>query len=108
MFKKTILSIICTMLFSFAHNNVQAQSEEGDLNIYGYSQTQAYLFQESDFTVPSNSFNSQQLNVFFQKNLAENWSMFTNIEMINNFSTNLKFGKIRVRGGMGTIKKRPF
>ncbi len=98
---KTILAVIFLTTLS---SKVFAQGES-PLRTYGYFQTQFFHYEEFMGNKAQNSFNSQQLNLFFQKNLSENWSAFTNVELTNSFSTNLNTGKIALEEAWGRYKK---
>jgi len=81
-----------------------SQSNESDLRIFGYFQSSFQHFTDRHIrsTHPNifiggdepaqNSFSVQQLNLFFQKDLAPNWRAFVNFEFLNNFSSSRRWG----------------
>ena len=80
---------------------------QSDLNIFGYFQTSAFFIDETTsipalppaFYSPDNSrneFKMQQLNIFFQKDLGSSFSMWINLEFVNDFSTNKFWGTFQV------------
>lgn len=72
-----------------------AQRSAGPIKVYGYFQTNVeYNIRENDEN--QTSFNLQQLNVFFQKNLAPNWSAFINLEVLNSFSSARNWGALNL------------
>ncbi len=89
---------------------LRAQAAESPLRIFGYFQN-SFVHQSRnlvdvtgtlangrnvDTTVvgapAQNSFNLQQLNLFFQKNLAKDWRAFINFEVLNSFSSSRQWG----------------
>jgi len=85
-----------------------AQSGESPINIFGYFQTsfQHWTKFELESTHPQfglpdprpaqNSFNLQQLNLFFSKNLARRWRAFINFEYLNTFSLSRRWGAAKL------------
>lgn len=69
-----------------------AQRGESPLSIFGYFQTSFQHWNASEDRPEANSFSLQQLNLFFQKDLARNWSAFVNFEFLNNFSSSRQWG----------------
>ncbi len=68
------------------------QTSESPLRIFGYFQN-SFNHQTGTAEDPEqNSFNLQQLNLFFQKDLAKNWRAFVNFEFLNNFSSIRQWG----------------
>jgi hypothetical protein len=43
-----------------------------------------------------NTFNTQQLNLFFQKDLTKKWTSFVNFEVLNNFSSSKQWGSLNL------------
>ena len=88
---------------------LRAQSAD-DLRVFGYFQTQFRHASESaqvnlpgGVTVPVyipenvNSFSLQHLNVLFAKNLSERFSAFVNLEFINTYDSDRKWGSFGVQ-----------
>ncbi len=73
--------ILGILLFSAA----VTRSTELPLKIFGYFQTE--LRQDNDSGNASNSFLLQQLNLFLQRDLAEDWTSFVNFEIVNSYSS---------------------
>lgn len=69
-----------------------AQPGEAPLKIFGYFQTSAQHWTAFDDHQEFNSFSLQQLNLFFQKDIARGWSAFVNFEFLNNFSSSSQWG----------------
>ncbi|NIR48187.1 hypothetical protein GWO43_07005 [candidate division KSB1 bacterium] len=68
------------------------QFSESDLRIFGYFQN-TFIHQTEFIDSPEeNSFSVQQLNLFFQKDLARHWRTFVNFELLNNFSSSRQWG----------------
>ncbi|MDP6037792.1 MAG: hypothetical protein QGG64_04520, partial [Candidatus Latescibacteria bacterium] len=85
------------LLFSLLYisSPAQAQFGESDLRIFGYFQT---LFHYQNQDLPKrklSSFSLQQLNLFMQKDLAQNWRAFINIEGVNTFNSKRNWGSLR-------------
>lgn len=70
------------------------RSDESDLNVFGYFQTEFH--QEDDSGVTSNTFLLQQLNLFFQKELGDDWNSFVNLEILNSFSSSRDWGSLEL------------
>lgn len=68
------------------------QDEKKDLRVFGYFQ--AAFGHQKDVTLQREikSFTLQQLNLFLQKNVVENWSAFVNFEMVNSYSSRRGWG----------------
>ncbi len=89
------LLIPALSLFFYSSENF-AQTNESPLRIFGYFQN-SFIHQtgfdaEIDSDPERNSFSVQQLNLFFQKDLAPSWRAFVNFEFLNNFSSNRQWG----------------
>jgi hypothetical protein len=77
---------------------------QSDLNIFGYFQTSAFFIDEITqypkgsllYDNTRNEFKMQQLNIFFQKDLGSNFSMWINLEFVNDFSTNKFWGTFQI------------
>lgn len=84
--------ISCFLLLIFFSVSLSAQTQESDLRIFGYFQNSFAHETEANTQNRHNSFNLQQLNLIAQKDLAENWRAFINLKIINNFSTEKRWG----------------
>jgi hypothetical protein len=71
---------------------LMAQIDTGDIKIFGYFQTSFRHTTELESDPEQNSFNLQQLNLFFQKDFSQNWTAFVNFEFLNNFSSSRQWG----------------
>lgn len=75
----------------FLGSGLLAQAED-DLRVFGYFQT-GFQHVSSDVSKDENTFNLQQLNLFFQKNISTHWSAFVNFEILNNYSSSRHWGR---------------
>lgn len=83
---------IVMLFLAFTCGQALSQSGSSDLKIFGYFQN-SFVHQSNFFDQPQqNSFSVQQLNLFFQKDLAKNWRGFVNFEFLNNFSSSRQWG----------------
>ena len=71
-----------------------ARGDDSPLKIFGYFQTE--LRQDNDSGHHSNSFLLQQLNLFLQKELAEDWTSFVNFEIVNSYSSFRDWGSFNL------------
>ncbi|MEM1095644.1 MAG: hypothetical protein AAGJ10_13675 [Bacteroidota bacterium] len=69
----------------------QAQQGEAPLRIFGYFQN-AFSYQNSSRGEVITSFSAQQLNLFLQKDLAEDFTAFVNFEVVNGYSSSDGWG----------------
>lgn len=72
----------------------KAHGDELPLKIFGYFQTE--FRQDNDSGHASNSFLLQQLNLFLQKDLAEDWASFVNFEIVNSYSSFRNWGSFNL------------
>lgn len=92
MTKRNLSLFIGFLLFS---NALIAQVEEGPIKIFGYFQTT--LSHQNTYNVKTiNSFAMQQMNMFFQKDLAPNWTALVNFQFINSFSSERFWGNFNL------------
>ncbi len=73
-----------------------AQSWSSPLKVFGFFQTSFYESMHLSGSEDYNTFNTQQLNLFFQKELAKKWTSFVNFEILNNFSSNKQWGSLNL------------
>ncbi len=80
------------MMLLFASGLSLAQPKEGPIRTFGYFQN-SFEVERTDIAARTRTgFALQQLNVFFQKDLARNWTALVNFEYVNSFSDNRGFG----------------
>ncbi len=82
-------------LFFLITVTAAAQTRETPLRIFGYFQD-SFEHRAIKIDADQNFFNLQQLNLFFQKDLAQNWRAFVNLEFLNNFSSNRQWGSAKL------------
>ncbi|MEJ2542564.1 MAG: hypothetical protein P8Y99_00705 [Calditrichaceae bacterium] len=73
-----------------------AQSWSSPLKVFGFFQTSYYQTMHLGGTDDYNTFNTQQLNLFFQKDLTKKWTSFVNFEVLNNFSSSKQWGSLNL------------
>ena len=73
-----------------------AQVEESPLKIFGYFQNSLQHWTGFSEMKRYNSFSLQQLNIFMQKDLGNRWTTFLNVEFLNSFSTQDRWGAMKV------------
>ena len=76
--------------------SLNAQLSESPIKIFGYFQNNFQHQTASAQDPEQNSFSLQQLNLFFQKDLAKNWRAFINFEFLNNFSSSRQWGSVNL------------
>ncbi|MFQ5770818.1 MAG: hypothetical protein ACE5HX_09790, partial [bacterium] len=87
------LQALLFLLTSFiAVSNSLAQIGESPIRIFGYFQNSLQHWTTFEDRQEQNSFSVQQLNLFFQKDLGQNWRAFVNFEFLNNFSSSRQWG----------------
>lgn len=83
-------------MLTLTASDVLAQFDTRPIRIFGYFQNsfnhQTDYRAEFDRQSERNSFNLQQLNLLFQKELGRNWTAFINFEFLNNFSSSRQWG----------------
>ena len=85
---------IISILFILVGSNCFGQSWSSPLKVFGFFQTSFYQSMHLGGSEDYNTFNTQQLNLFFQKNLTKKWTSFVNFEILNNFSSNKQWGSL--------------
>lgn len=110
--KRTLTTVLFIVLFALTSTNLFAQS---DLQIFGFAQStlnkiQGGVTSIADIPTPlgiqkktlsSSSQNLisaqvQQLNLFFRKELNENFTAWINFEVLNSYNTNKKWGSFSI------------
>lgn len=87
------LKLMMALLAGSVCANANAQTgREMPLSIFGYFQNSLSHQTESLDESDRNSFNLQQLNLFFQKKISRDWRAFVNFEFINSFSSSRQWG----------------
>lgn len=96
--------IRCLLLWLCLNPAGYSQGGEAPLNIFGYFQNsfQHWTTQNTSSNRPDivagdtrraqNSFSVQQLNLFLSKDISRHWRAFVNFEMLNNFSSQRRWG----------------
>lgn len=92
--RRSIIVIFCFLPLLFS--TVVAQRGESPIKVFGYFQTSLQQWGDFEDRPGSNSFSLQQLNLFFQKDLARNWTAFVNFEVLNNFSSSRQWGALNL------------
>ncbi len=90
--KKILLSVTALLYFS---KIITAQVEEGPIKIFGYFQT-SFTHINVYQGKATNSFSMQQMNMFFQKDLAPNWTALINLQFVNSFSSEKFWGNFNL------------
>ncbi len=90
--------MMCFTFILLGINPLFAQLKESPVKIFGYFQNEfEYQKGAGDIEEPNeNSFALQQLNLFFQKDLGQNWTALINFEIINSFSSLYQRGGFRL------------
>jgi hypothetical protein len=88
--------IISSLLLSIAASDALAQREDNPLRVFGYFQNAFHHFTDFEDNPTQKSFNLQQLNLFFQKDLSKNWTAFVNFEALNTFSSSRQWGALNL------------
>lgn len=84
--------LVAMTLISMCSYPAFAQFSPGDIKIFGYFQTSFRHTTRLVNEPEQNTFNLQQLNLFFQNDLSHNWTAFINFEFLNNFSSSRQWG----------------
>lgn len=87
-------NILSGLFIIILGSGLLAQGED-DLRVFGYFQT-SFQHVSSDVSRDENTFNLQQLNLFFQKNISTHWSAFVNFEILNNYSSSRHWGALNL------------
>ena len=88
--------ILALLLLPIAISDVFAQREDTPLKVFGYFQNSLQHWTTFPDHSAQNSFNLQQLNLFFQKDLDRKWTAFVNFEALNTFSSNRQWGALNL------------
>ncbi|HEX2981945.1 MAG TPA: hypothetical protein VHO28_00225 [Ignavibacteriales bacterium] len=97
MFRKFFIIMLLPLLGS-----IYAQDA---IDVYGYAQTSYIYFTNSYDPYPPageadyefHNMGVGQLNLFFAKNFGDDFSVFTNLEFINNYSSDKQFGSFNLQ-----------
>ena len=89
------MRVIYTLLI-FVSTSSFAQSWSSPLKVFGFFQNSFMHSSHLGGVKDANTFNTQQLNLFFQKDLAKNWTSFVNFEILNNFSSSKQWGSMNL------------
>jgi hypothetical protein len=80
------------LVLSLAPSGVFAQAENAGLNVFGYFQVALGYQKDVQTEREQNSFTLQQLNLFLQKKLTQDWTAFVNFEFVNSYSSFFNWG----------------
>lgn len=94
MYRLVLSILIC--LFSFPGFSLNGQISESPIRVFGYFQTSFQHESNHGQTIKRSSFTLQQLNLFFQKDLAADWTAFVNFEILNSLSMSKQWGAINL------------
>ena len=86
----TILTISCAVVILAA----STVSAEPPLRVFGYFQTEFY--HDNDQGVERNTFTTQQLNLFFQRDFERDFTAFVNFELVNTYSSFQEWGSFNL------------
>jgi len=89
---KRLKAVIFSVMIFLWFCNSYSQIGESPIKIFGYFQNEFAYQRSTQLEKNSSSFHLQQLNLFFQKDLARNWTAFVNFELLNSFSTFRQWG----------------
>jgi hypothetical protein len=92
--KKALVVFPSALLILLVLPISQISAVEAPLKIFGYFQTE--FRHDSDSGVNRNSFLMQQLNLFFQKDLGDDWTSFVNFEIVNSYSSLRDWGSFNL------------
>lgn len=87
--KRSVIIVFVLILFT---SNLYSQETKKDLKIFGYFQNEFEYQDVRDGDLRYNSFSLQQLNIFLQKDIDEKWTALVNLELINSYSSNNRWG----------------
>ena len=90
MLKKWYILFVLASVFSVS--TVSAQDDSRPIKIFGYFQNSYEHQTTSDAGTRRGSFSLQQLNLFFQKDLSDNWRAFVSFEFVNSFASQNMWG----------------
>lgn len=84
------------LLLSITAPRLFAHDGEPGIKIFGFFQNALQHWTTIDDQSEHNSFSVQQLNLFFQKDLAPQWTAFVDFEILNNFSSSRRWGALNL------------
>ncbi len=88
-----LLSVFVAMLCTAVPSMAMDESS----HVFGYFQTQFWLNDDRNGTTSDyNSFNLQQLNLFWRQDFNRRWTAFVNIESVNTYSSQRGWGEINL------------
>ena len=91
--KAGIVLFICSL---FGYSKIFGQSGPAPLKTFGYFQNSFEYNSDTQKDRRLTTFTTQQLNLFFQKDLRQNWTSFVNFEWINTYSSEKKWGAFKL------------
>lgn len=87
--KRIVLTIFFIVYLGYG------QEQENPLKVFGYFQN-SFNQETHDDQKNYNSFNMQQLNIMFQKELLQDWTAFINFQAVNSFSAERQWGSFSI------------
>lgn len=95
------LGVLCRICFCVAflggtHAAAQTAPEASSLRTFGYFQNSFQHISDYENDRTEKTFLAQQLNLFFQKDLGRRWTALVDFEVVNNFSSNRRWGSINL------------
>lgn len=85
------ISLILAVIFVAP---IGVAADDLPIKIFGYFQTE--FRQDDDNGIARNSFLTQQLNMFLQKELGQDWRSFVNFEIVNSYSSLKDWGSFNL------------
>ncbi|MCB0281241.1 MAG: hypothetical protein H6627_09320 [Calditrichae bacterium] len=84
------------LILSFLFAKTSPAQDSNQIKIFGYFQNTLQAWSKYTHAPAHSTFNTQQLNIFFQKDLNRSWTAFINIEFLNNFSSQKHWGSLNL------------
>jgi hypothetical protein len=66
------------------------------IEVFGFFQSKFSYIPEYEFAKSQNSFNIQQMNIMFRKDLGQDFSAFINLQLLNSFNTEQMWGSMNL------------
>ena len=91
--KKIITALTAVVMFLVATGYAQ---DAKPIEVFGFFQSKFSYIPEYEFAKSQNSFNIQQMNIMFRKDLGQDFSAFVNLQMLNSFNTEQMWGSMNL------------
>jgi hypothetical protein len=91
--KKIITALTAVIVFLGTTGFAQ---DAKPIEIFGFFQSKFSYIPEYDFAKSQNSFNIQQMNILFRKDLGQDFSAFVNLQILNSFNTEQMWGSMNL------------